>query len=109
MFKLNAVYVVPLSATIYNNLVKVFNDAACNKSFATCRDQVVALRKQFPTYSELLAMDLEYTEQFVAPGQQGQHWYGDISEARVVYNIQVVRAAANNFKPTLLIQGIKKE
>ena len=44
-----------LTATTYNRLVKVFNDASTDVNLKADRDQIIALRKQFPTYSELVA------------------------------------------------------
>lgn len=51
-----------LNATIYNNLVKVFNDAANMAKSHSDRALIVECRKRFPTYNEMLKLDLDYDE-----------------------------------------------
>lgn len=51
-----------LNAVIYNNLLKVFNDGANDPNLKQFRDCIIQLRKQFPTYNELLALDLWYMD-----------------------------------------------
>ncbi|CAH1068707.1 hypothetical protein ADLP1_012 [Acinetobacter phage vB_AbaM_DLP1] len=51
-----------LTATIYNNLVKVFNDAANLSKTPNERKLIIEARKRFPTYNELLNLDLDYDE-----------------------------------------------
>ena len=53
--------VTKLNAVIYNKYVKVFNDASNDPALKEFRSQIVAARKRFPTYSELLSMDLMHT------------------------------------------------
>lgn len=54
-----------LTATIYNNLVKVFNDAANLSKTPNERKLIIEARKRFPTYNELLNLDLDYDEQSI--------------------------------------------
>lgn len=51
---------VKLNAVIYNNLVKLFNDSANQAETYEERKMIVDARKRFPTYHELLEMDLMY-------------------------------------------------
>lgn len=51
-----------LTAVIYNNFVKVFNDTANAAECPERRAAIIAARKRFPTYAELLAKDLMYVD-----------------------------------------------
>ena len=100
---------VKLNSVIYNNLVKRFNDMANSpeiKDSTEYRGMVVALRKKFPTYNELLAMDLLYTaDPIIKVGDEVilcKTWMGkcgvvddvdntDMSDAAIVYDIGFVR------------------
>ena len=111
-----------LNANIYNKLVKVFNDAANNKSIKEYRDEIIALRKKFPTYSELLAMDLWYVDSPVI-NVNGEDlnivsWTGQfdndaehahIKDCSIVYTMELIKSQRLiDFKPclSLKIRGI---
>lgn len=114
-----------LNSVIYNRLVKRFNDAANDPVFKQYRDQIIALRKQFPTYNELLALDLRYMDTPKIEGTEiyCYNWIGncdpsigsdvdtDIRQAQVVYDIGIVTggdAKTGKLMTVLKIRGIPK-
>lgn len=93
---------VKLNAVIYNNLVKVFNDAANQAETYEERKMIVDARKRFPTYHELLAMDLMYvsTPRFIDIDGNDRYclsWIGDSNDdasfecIEYLYNVGLCR------------------
>ena len=120
-----------LNSVIYNNLVKVFNDAANSpeiKLYPKLRERIIELRKKFPTYNELLALDLWYIDKpwvgclnnkLIAKTWIGKFDNGyadhdkdaDIRDASIVYTISFVRGAnPKTMEPLTLfkIRGLPK-
>lgn len=115
-----------LNAVIYNNLVKTFNDLANSREiakFPEYRKMVVDLRKKFPTYTELLALDLWYidkpwidldgekllTKSWICDTDDENHI--DINSASIVHRIDFVRGAnPSTCEPIVALQihGIPK-
>lgn len=124
---------VELNAKIYNDLVKVFNDASNgldeegrkHYNLEICRDQIIKARKQFPTYQELKDSGIKFVNKPVFKYEDGtvgecKTWIGsennpsgnaDILEADIVYSIAfIVAADPVNFQPTVVlkVRGIPK-
>ncbi|ADG59914.1 hypothetical protein Acj9p014 [Acinetobacter phage Acj9] len=120
-----------LNSVIYNNLIKVFNDAANSKEikeYPKLRDHIIELRKKFPTYNELLALDLWYIDKPWVGGLNNKliakTWVGkfdggvvdcdidaDIRDASIVHTIGFVRGAnPKTMEPlvALKIRGLPK-
>lgn len=109
---------VPLNAVIYNNLVKIFNDASNgivegfkHKFSPEVRNKIIELRKQFPTYQELKDSGIMFVDSpiYLNIDSNGNHsaveiksWVGnidppsqvfesaDIHDAKIVYTISFV-------------------
>lgn len=122
-----------MNAKIYNDLVKVFNDAANGKDqegrtvpfLVASRDKIIAARKQFPTYQELKDSGIKFVDGPVFEYEDGTvgecaTWIGseknpggsaDILEADIVYCIDFLLGADPvNFQPVVLlkVRGIPK-
>lgn len=124
---------VELTAAIYNGLVKVFNDAANgitrdgfkDEALLKCRDQIIAARKEFPTYQELKDSGIKfvdgpiYIDEVSKEEVECKSWIGrtgeckgefnncsaNILDASVVYCIEFMRSTdAINFQPTVLLK-----
>lgn len=98
-----------ITAKIYNDLVKVFNDGANDPQLKVVRDQIIQMRKDFPTYSELKESGIKFVSgpSFVDKNGEVQvvkTWMGsftnpendtvgDVLECDVLYTIDFVRGA----------------
>ncbi|ADI96250.1 hypothetical protein Ac42p012 [Acinetobacter phage Ac42] len=117
-----------LTAKTYNRLVKVFNDASTDVNLKADRDQIIALRKQFPTYSELAASGIKFVEYPTYLDENGnveivKSWTGsfadksntyiaNILEAEIVYTIGLVRSVdpeTLESKIGLKVRGVPKK
>lgn len=127
---------VALNATIYNRLVKVFNDAAngytefngrlvFDNGLKELRPQIIELRKQFPTYQELKDSGIKFVDypQYLDSASNKvvdvQSWIAEdtdagidagIFDASVVYSIKFARGYNKDLQPIigLKISGTKK-
>lgn len=125
--KVKRVMPVKLNAKIYNDLVKVFNNAACDPNLKLVRDQIIQMRKEFPTYAELQNAGVKFVcaPTFVyEDGTLGEvkSWIGSVSDpsdvnntsildASIVYAIDFVRGAdpkSGDVIIALKIRGVPK-
>ena len=96
---------VELNATIYNRLVKVFNDASngfnrwgnYDAGLKHNRSQIIELRKQFPTYQELKDADVKFVDSSKYLNDDNEevstmNWIGNGSEAKVIYFIDFTKS-----------------
>lgn len=127
---------VELNATIYNRLVKVFNDASngylnrngamlFDKHLKSRRSQIIELRKQFPTYQELKDSGIKFVDYPQYLNESGEivdikSWMGSdtsvtassILDASVVYGIDLCRGVnVHSLDPVVVlkIRGTPKE
>lgn len=97
---------VELNATIYNRLVKVFNDAAngfnrwgnYDAGLKHHRSRIIELRKQFPTYQEMKDAGVKFVDASKYLNDANEEvscmaWEGNASEAKVIYFIDFCRGS----------------